>query len=101
MSATYKIVGVDGRQYGPVSADQIRRWIAEGRIESRTPIFTGGTADWTFAGLLPEFANPVAQLGGALEFLLFDGATQLLLQLLQLRLGPVLLDLRLELAQGH
>ena len=57
MSTTYKIVGADGQQYGPVSADQIRRWIAEGRIESRTPTFTDGAADWTFAGLLPEFAN--------------------------------------------
>ena len=51
--------------------------------------------------LLPEFANPVAQPGGALEFLLINGPAQLMLQLLQLRQGPVLLDLRLELAQGR
>ncbi len=57
MSATYKIVGVDGRQYGPVAAEQIRQWIAEGRVESRTPVFTDGAADWTFVGLLPEFAG--------------------------------------------
>jgi hypothetical protein len=53
----YKIIGADGRQYGPVSAGQIKRWIAEGRVESRTPVFTGGAADWIFAGLLPEFAG--------------------------------------------
>jgi hypothetical protein len=53
----YKIIGADGRQYGPVSAGQLRQWIAEGRVESRTPVFTAGAADWTFAGLLPEFAN--------------------------------------------
>jgi len=57
MSAIYKIVGVDGRQYGPVTAGQIRQWIAEGRVESRTPVFTNGAADWTFVGLLPEFAG--------------------------------------------
>jgi len=53
----YKIIGADGRQYGPVSAEQISRWISEGRIESRTPVFTDGAADWTFVGLLPEFAG--------------------------------------------
>lgn len=56
MSATYKIIGADGRQYGPITAEQIRQWIAEGRIESRTPVFTDGAKDWTFVGLLPEFA---------------------------------------------
>jgi hypothetical protein len=56
MIANYKIVGADGRQYGPISAEQIRQWIAEGRVESRTPVFTDGAKDWTFAGLLPEFA---------------------------------------------
>jgi len=53
----YKIIGADGRQYGPVSAAQIKQWIAEGRVESRTPVFTDGAENWTFAGLLPEFAG--------------------------------------------
>ena len=52
----YKIVGADGRQYGPVSGEQIRQWIAAGRVESRTPVFAEGAKDWTFVGLLPEFA---------------------------------------------
>jgi len=53
----YKIIGADGRQYGPVSAGQIKQWIAECRVESRTPVFTDGAADWNFVGLLPEFAG--------------------------------------------
>ena len=53
----YKIVGADGRQYGPVSGEQIRQWIAAGRVESRTPVFADGAKEWTFIGLLPEFAN--------------------------------------------
>jgi hypothetical protein len=28
----------------------------ENRVDSRTPVFTDGAKDWTFAGLLPEFA---------------------------------------------
>jgi Domain of unknown function (DUF4190)/GYF domain 2 len=53
----YKIIGADGRQYGPVSALQIKQWIAEGRVESRTPVFTDAAADWNFVGLLPEFES--------------------------------------------
>jgi hypothetical protein len=53
----YKIIGQDGREYGPVSAEQLRRWIAENRVEIRTPVFTDSAQDWTFVGLLPEFAG--------------------------------------------
>jgi hypothetical protein len=53
----YRIIGTDGRQYGPVSLEQIRQWIAEGRAESQTPIFAEGAKEWTSIGLLPEFAN--------------------------------------------
>ncbi len=52
----YTIIGQDGKKYGPASAEQIRQWIAEGRAESRTPVFVEGMADWTFLGLRPEFA---------------------------------------------
>jgi hypothetical protein len=53
----YKIVGTDGRQYGPITAEQIRQWISEGRVGNRTPVLVDGAKDWTFIGLLPEFAN--------------------------------------------
>jgi hypothetical protein len=54
----YRIVGQDGKTYGPVAADQIREWLAHGRVDRRTPVFVTGAADWTFIGLLPEFAAP-------------------------------------------
>lgn len=57
MSANYRIVGDDGKQYGPVTGEQVRQWIAQGRAESRTPVFVEGAKDWTFVGLLPEFAD--------------------------------------------
>jgi uncharacterized protein DUF4190/uncharacterized protein DUF4339 len=56
MSATYKIIGHDGKEYGPVTAEQMRQWIAEGRLERQTPVFAEGAKDWNFVGLLPEFA---------------------------------------------
>ena len=52
----YKIIGNDGKTYGPVAAAQIREWIAQGRVENRTAVLRDGAADWTFLGLLPEFA---------------------------------------------
>jgi hypothetical protein len=56
----YRIVGHDGKTYGPAGLDQIRQWIAQGRLESRTPILPEGAAEWTFIGLLPEFAAQFA-----------------------------------------
>lgn len=51
----YKIVGADGRQYGPVSADQIRQWIAEGRANAQTQVLTEGAAEWKPLATFPEF----------------------------------------------
>src|SRR5580700_6785590 len=52
----YRILGADGRQYGPVSADQIRRWIAEGRANAQTQVLAEGAMQWKALGTLPEFA---------------------------------------------
>jgi hypothetical protein len=57
MSAIYKIIGDDRQEYGPVTGEQIRAWITEGRVERRTPVFVDGAKDWNFVGLLPEFTN--------------------------------------------
>lgn len=58
----YKILGADGRQYGPVNADQLRRWIAEGRANAYTHTLAEGATGWKPLGTLPEFAAlfPVA-----------------------------------------
>ena len=53
----YRIIGADGKTYGPVGLEQIRQWLAEGRVDSRTPVFVDGARDWTFIGLLPEVAT--------------------------------------------
>jgi Domain of unknown function (DUF4190)/GYF domain 2 len=53
----YTVIGNDGQKYGPVSAAQIREWLRQGRADSRTAVFVVGATDWTFLGLLPEFAN--------------------------------------------
>lgn len=56
----YKIVGSDGKQYGPLSTEVLKQWITERRVERRTPVFVDGATEWTFLGLLPEFAGHFA-----------------------------------------
>jgi hypothetical protein len=42
----YKIIGADGREYGPATANQIREWIAEGRASAQTRALAEGAAQW-------------------------------------------------------
>jgi hypothetical protein len=56
----FKIIGGDGRPYGPVSADQIRQWIAEGRANAQTLAQAEGSVEWKPLGQYPEFASSAA-----------------------------------------
>ena len=56
----YKIIGADGREYGPVTAEQLRQWIAEGRANAQTPTLADGATEWKPLGALPEFAGHFA-----------------------------------------
>ncbi|MDB6037487.1 MAG: Interferon-induced transrane protein [Verrucomicrobiales bacterium] len=52
----YRIVGADQKEYGPVSAEQVREWIAQGRANAQTIVkFEEGA--WKPLGTYPEFAN--------------------------------------------
>jgi hypothetical protein len=52
----YTIVGGDGQKYGPVSADELRRWISEGRANSQT-LAQGDDGVWKPLAAFPEFAE--------------------------------------------
>jgi competence protein ComGC len=52
----YKIIGADGKEYGPVSTEQLRQWLREGRVNSQTQIQPEGASDWQPLSALPEFA---------------------------------------------
>ena len=56
----YKIIGTDGREYGPATADQLRQWLAEGRANAQTPTLAPGAPEWKPLGVLPEFAGHFA-----------------------------------------
>src|SRR5438093_393449 len=51
----YTIVGADGREYGPATADQLRQWITEGRANAQTRVRVEGSADWKLLSELEEF----------------------------------------------
>ena len=52
----FKILGSDGKEYGPVSADALRQWVQQGRANGQTPIQPTGATDWKPLASFPEFA---------------------------------------------
>jgi len=56
----YKIIGADRREYGPVSADQVLKWIAEGRANGQTRARVEGGGDWKSLAEFTEFAAALA-----------------------------------------
>ena len=54
--ATYKIIGVDGKEYGPVTAAQLKQWIAENRVNAQNEVLTEGAGEWKSLGEIPELA---------------------------------------------
>lgn len=53
----YQIIGVDGKEYGPVSADQVRQWISAGRANGQTLANLVGDLDWKPLGSFAEFSG--------------------------------------------
>lgn len=52
----YKILGGDGKEYGPIAADTLRQWVSEGRANAETQVQAEGGSGWTALGQLAEFA---------------------------------------------
>ena len=52
----YRIIGADGREYGPITDEQLRQWITQGRANAQTKVKPEGAADWQTVDSLPEFA---------------------------------------------
>jgi len=51
----YTIIGGDGKEYGPVPADQVRAWLAAGRANLDTQVKVFGTNEWKRLRDFPEF----------------------------------------------
>jgi uncharacterized membrane protein len=53
----YTIIGGDGKEYGPVSAEQVRGWLAGGRANLDTKIKTAGSEEWKTVADFPEIVG--------------------------------------------
>ena len=53
----YKIIGADEKEYGPVTADQIKQWLAEGRVNGQTRVWSDAAGAWKPLAEFPEFAG--------------------------------------------
>ena len=70
----YKIIGGDQKEYGPVTADQLREWIQMGRANAHTRVQAEGQADWRPLGELPEFSDVLSARAATAAPLLPAGA---------------------------
>jgi uncharacterized RDD family membrane protein YckC len=56
----YTIIGGDGKEYGPVPADQVRAWIFAGRANLDTQVKALGTQEWKRVRDVPELGETPA-----------------------------------------
>jgi len=52
----YTILGGDGKQYGPITAETLRQWVNEGRANRNTQVRSEGAEQWQALASVPEFA---------------------------------------------
>ena len=53
----YQIIGGDGKEYGPISAERVTNWLQEGRANGDSRIREVGAEEWQCVRDLPEFAS--------------------------------------------
>src|SRR2546427_12347649 len=51
---TYKIIGADGKEYGPVALSEMQKWVGEGRITGATQVSRSDQQSWSSAASFPE-----------------------------------------------
>jgi hypothetical protein len=66
--ASYTIIGGDGKEYGYVTGEDLRKWIAEGRLNAASLAKVEGDTEFRPLSTFPEFAGaltPQAAMAGA------------------------------------
>jgi uncharacterized protein YggT (Ycf19 family) len=58
--ATYTIIGGDQKQYGSVTADDLRKWIADGRLNAQSLAKEESDTEFRPLSAFPEFADVLA-----------------------------------------
>ena len=67
MDAQYFLIGTDGRQYGPLSQDDVFTWLTDGRASRYSRARRETEAQWAALRDMPEFeaATRPPHMGGA------------------------------------
>jgi len=52
----YKIRGGDGKEYGPVTAEQVQQWVRENRLNGQSLVQGADGGEWKPLASFPEFA---------------------------------------------
>ena len=53
----FYLIGADGREYGPFSAEQVRDWMAQGRANAHSRLRRDGETTWQALKDFAEFAD--------------------------------------------
>jgi prepilin-type processing-associated H-X9-DG protein len=61
----YRVLGVDGKEYGPINGEVMRQWITEGRANAQTKVKAEGSPNWQTLASVPEFEAAFAASAGA------------------------------------
>ncbi|HTB63587.1 MAG TPA: DUF5362 family protein [Opitutales bacterium] len=59
-SSSYFMLGGDGKEYGPVTAAQLRQWVAEGRANAQTQVRPSEGGPYAALGSVPALAAGAA-----------------------------------------
>ena len=63
--ANYTLIGGDQKQYGPVTEEQLRQWILDGRVNAQSRVKAESDAEWRPLSVFPEFAAALAAKSAA------------------------------------
>lgn len=61
--ANYFIIGDDHKEYGPVSMEDLRKWIVENRAGPDSRVRAEGTTDWVPLSTVPELGSALKKTG--------------------------------------
>jgi len=61
----YRIIGGDKQIYGPVTAEELRHWLAEGRLNAQTQVQAEGSTEWKPLSEHPELQQMLNAMGHA------------------------------------
>ncbi len=58
----YRIIGSDGKEYGPITAEVLMQWIEQGRINARSMARKEDSGEWLPLSSFPELSGMLASI---------------------------------------